>query len=567
MKEKAKKSAAGKTQGQIKKNTVPSAAKALKRTRVEVAAHQLRPAPWNPRLEVTSESVADITASILKVGLIQPLVVIKDPAKEPFGGVDFYLIVAGHRRYRACVDAGLYPIPCDVLECDPVDAKHITMIENLQRKDADPLLESDLIAGLLDGGMTQAEIAAETGRGEKWVARRANLRKLSPSWRKRVKDGENIAIDCLEHVAAYPTALQEELKKEHGPYYKSKDAPLTWGDIRNAFANKSHSLRDALFDTSKCLSCAKNSGCCPGLFDDVEIGEGAQLGRCLDGKCWKDSTKAHVADVVAKKEAKGCTVIKSEPCKVGAYCVTTKRPTKTNTVLYVYKDYSGNLIMEYGVPPKKKRSSSTANGLTAATEAERAEERAKRERNKVIRKLAEWCGKPAEDGETASSDGEASNLALLLEDFFADPMHPGCAKPDAPFVVQEAFRGIDTWHFQGCKTDKTQCAIAHLFGHLAPPLGLWTRAVAAELVKQLDPSKCEGFRAAHNAELLFTMFPDEILRAIGANSYGAICGETPLEKFRDPEIKWTEDIKESIDYNMDDEDLDLDGEDEEGDAE
>lgn len=156
-------------------------AKALERKRIEVAAHQLRSAPWNPRPEITSESVADITASIREIGLIQPLVVMKDPEKKPVGGVDFYLVVAGHRRFKACVDAGLSPIPCDVIDCDVPMAKRVTMIENLQRKDVDPLMEADLIAGLIEGGMTQAEIAAETGRGEKWVARRANLVKLSKS--------------------------------------------------------------------------------------------------------------------------------------------------------------------------------------------------------------------------------------------------------------------------------------------------------------------------------------------------------------------------------------------------
>lgn len=541
MKKKAKKSAAGKTQGQIKKNTVPSAAKALKRTRVEVAAHQLRPAPWNPRPEVTSESVADITASILKVGLIQPLVVIKDPAKEPFGGVDFYLIVAGHRRYRACVDAGLYPIPCDVLECDPVDAKHITMIENLQRKDADPLLESDLIAGLLDGGMTQAEIAAETGRGEKWVARRANLRKLSPSWRKRVKDGENIAIDCLEHVAAYPTALQEELKKEHGPYFKSKDAPLTWGDIRHAFANKSHSLRDALFDTSKCLSCAKNSGCCPGLFDDVEIGEGAQLGRCLDGKCWKDSTEAHVADVVAKKEAKGCTVIKREPCKVGAYCVTTKRPTKANTVLYVYKDYSGNSIMEYGAPPAK-------NGSTAESEAERAEKRAKRERNKAIRHLAEIC----------ASNG---NLAGWMKCLFRDSL-------SAPFVIQNLFMGLDKYRLAGTETHIDESALAYALGITWPhtlPDKYWD-AVASAVIANTNPSK-NDWTASSNAKRLVVLFPVELENAgLTTEESERIIPQESRQELVAIAVNWNERAEEPDGEDLDDDDED-ESKDEEGDAE
>ena len=322
-------------------------AKALGRTRIEVAAHQLRPAPWNPRPEITSESVADITASIREIGLIQPLVVIKDPDKKPHKGVDFYLVVAGHRRFRACVDAGLSPIPCDVIDCDVATAKRVTMIENLQRKDVDPLMEADLIAGLIEGGMTQAEIAAETGRGEKWVARRANLRKLSSSWRKRVADGEQITIDCLEHIAAYPEKIQEKCKNARGGYYGEA---ISWSSIRYEFRRESRDLRDVFFDTEKCRHCPNNTGCCPDLFDEDSRNS---LGQCLDAKCYAAKIDEAVSDAVAKAEKKGRVIVRTAPYKYRIYG-ETKRPTKTNTALYVYTDGSGNKVMEYAAPPPQE---------------------------------------------------------------------------------------------------------------------------------------------------------------------------------------------------------------------
>ena len=283
-------------------------AKKLVRTRIEVAAHQLRGAPWNPRPEITSESVADITASIRDIGLIQPLVVIRDPVKPPCKGVDFYLVVAGHRRFRACVDAKLSPIPCDVIDCDVATAKHVTMIENLQRKDADPLMEADLIAGLIADGMTQAEIAAETGRGEKWVARRANLVKLSESWRKRVFDGEQITIDCLEHVAAYPEEIQEKCKDAQGGYYGAPEGTLTWHGIKWQFQRESRSLKDSIFDATACTRCPNNTGCSPDLFDDT----GDILGTCLDAKCFAAKVDEAVNNVVAKAEKSGRTVVRNK---------------------------------------------------------------------------------------------------------------------------------------------------------------------------------------------------------------------------------------------------------------
>ena len=373
-------------------------ARKLGRTRIEVAAHQLRPAPWNPRPEITSESVADITASVREIGLIQPLVVIKDPDKPSYKGVDFYLIVAGHRRYRACVDAKHYPIPCDLIDCDVATAKRITMIENLQRKDVDPLMEADLIAGLLEGGMTQAEIAAETGRGEKWVARRANLVKLSKSWRKRVADGKRITIDCLEHIAAYPEEIQEKCKDAQGGYYgTSDDGSLTWRGVKWQFQRESRDLRDAIFDATACTRCPNNTGCYPDLFDDA----GDKLGKCLDAKCFAAKVDEAVNDVVAKAEKRGRTVVRNkQPYQCGAYG-GTKRPTKTNTALYIYTDANGRKMFEYAAPPPKtdadaKRAAKEER--KAAREAKHRERLLREARDEAAEKFEQWIDEHKKDG-------------------------------------------------------------------------------------------------------------------------------------------------------------------------
>ena len=186
---------------------VPSAAKATSavkftRERHELAVRELTPAPWNPRGEIPTESVADLVASIAAVGVIEPIVVMSSAKHGK------YIIIAGHRRVKAAELAGLDKIPADVLVgVDVTTAKHMTFIENLQRRDADPILESNLVAELVADGMTTDEIAAEIGRDRKWVLRRKNLSNLSPSWRKRVAKGENITTDCLEHIAAYPVEI------------------------------------------------------------------------------------------------------------------------------------------------------------------------------------------------------------------------------------------------------------------------------------------------------------------------------------------------------------------------
>ena len=388
-------------------------AKSLARTRIEVAAHQLRSAPWNPRPEITSESVADITASIREVGLIQPLVVIKDPVKEAYQGVDFYLVVAGNRRFRACVDAGLLPIPCDLIDCDVQTAKRVTMIENLQRKDVDPLMEADLIAGLIEGGMTQAEIAAETGRGERWVARRANLRKLSKSWRKRVASGEKITVDCLEHVAAYPEEIQEKCKDAKGYYYTRIDSSLLWIDVKSSFVRESRSLFHALFPQGDCLKCPNNTGCCPDLFDDV-ASSGPSLGNCLDAKCFASKTEQAISDAVEKAEKLGRTVVKNrQPYQVGVYG-STPRPTKTNTALYVFTDANGRKVMEYAALPPEKDAEAEKKAKAKRREDKKREKLIDMARIEAQEKFDEWFSERKADGKWPKWI-----IDIALDDFYA----------------------------------------------------------------------------------------------------------------------------------------------------
>lgn len=327
-------------------NLKPPKAAEYVRRRIDVDVGKVHVAAWNPRGKITPESVADLAASIRTLGMIQPVVCMM----EPNGSLT---LIAGHRRLVAAKLAGLKTIPCEALDgLDEATAKRMTFIENLQRADADPLLEAELVGSLVKSGMTHAEIAAETGRGEKWVARRANLVNLSPSWRKRAKGSEQITIDCLEHVAAYPMEIQEKLKDARvNYYYGGGNEVLTWSNVKWEFLRETRDLKEVLFDTEKCRTCPMNTGCCHDLFDD-EVSKDA-LGKCLDAKCYGEQTEQAVADAEAKAEKRGSKVVKKSPYQCGVYGSATKRPTKTNTVLYVYNDSMGKKTMEWAPPPPK----------------------------------------------------------------------------------------------------------------------------------------------------------------------------------------------------------------------
>lgn len=138
-----------KTITQTETPTTPAPAQ-YERKRMEVAIGALKPATWNPRVKITPESVADLVGSIKSLGVIEPLVAMENMT-----------LISGHRRLAAAKLAGLETVPCDILVgVDDMTAQRMTIIENLQRKDADPLLESELVGRLAKSGMTQTEIAA-----------------------------------------------------------------------------------------------------------------------------------------------------------------------------------------------------------------------------------------------------------------------------------------------------------------------------------------------------------------------------------------------------------------------
>ena len=373
-------------------NIKPPQAAEYERRRFDVNVDDVRIAAWNPRGKITPESVADLAASIKTLGLIQPIVCMM----ERNGNLT---LIAGHRRLMAAKLAGLKTIPCEALDgVDEATAKRMTFIENLQRRDADPLLEAELVESLVKAGMTLAEIAAETGRGERWVARRANLVNLSPSWRKRAKGGEQITIDCLEHVAAYPIDVQEKCKDVSGSCYYGSRGELAWHDIKWVFQREVRDLQNAIFDATACTRCPNNTGCCPDLFDDA----GDKLGKCMDAKCFTQKTEQVVDDAVSKAEAKGRTVVKNkQPYQCGVYG-TTKRPTKTNTALYVFTDCNGNRVIEYAAPPPPME-----QGRKAMSKEERQAEREAKKRMELLRtaqdeaasKFDDWVDERAKEND------------------------------------------------------------------------------------------------------------------------------------------------------------------------
>lgn len=475
-----------------------------KRTELEVA--KLKVAPWNPRPKITPESVADLASSIRSLGVIEPLVAMMDAD----GGAT---LLSGHRRLAAAKVAKLDKVPCDILVgIDEPTAKRMTFIANLQRKDADPLLESELVGGLVKSGMTQDEIAAETGRGREWVARRLNLSRLSKSWRKRVKDGEQITTDCLEHVAAYPEEVQERLK--NADRYNGSGA-LRWCDIEGQFSRETQDLKKVPFDRTPCKTCPNNTGCSPELFD--WDGKPATFGKCLDSKCYKRNVADAVKATIADAKAAGATVKESENHPDYSISLQSK-PDKKHDTLYVWKDYSGETQMQWGESPKQGK---PGGGMS---DEEKELRRIKIAANKARRKLAAWC---------------ETNLAGVIAANYTVDVHVALA-------FQKVFGIGCEWRVFGSQTNTEDAARAYLLDPGAQdfaPMERWASLAAAEIAAKMVKPEI----GARYAQLLIAILPPAAC-ALTDEERQLVASDEMVLKLREPvKVVWASSSTEADD--------------------
>jgi ParB family chromosome partitioning protein len=150
----------------------------------EIPVDQIRPNPRQPRHRADPDDLAELAQSIRAHGVIQPVVV----TREPSGG---YVLIAGERRWTAAMQAGLTQIPAVVKEATPQQMLELALVENVQRSDLNPLEEAAAYQQLVDEfGLTQEEVARRAGRSRSSVANSLRLLGLPDVVREALARGE-----------------------------------------------------------------------------------------------------------------------------------------------------------------------------------------------------------------------------------------------------------------------------------------------------------------------------------------------------------------------------------------
>lgn len=134
----------------------------------QVSLGSIVPSPLQPRREFAREALEELVDSIRQRGIIQPLIV--RPAQGQFE------LIAGERRWRAAKEVGLSEAPVIVRQASDLEVLELSLIENLQRADLNPIEEAQAYARLAsEFGMSQEEIAAKVGKSRASVANAMRL--------------------------------------------------------------------------------------------------------------------------------------------------------------------------------------------------------------------------------------------------------------------------------------------------------------------------------------------------------------------------------------------------------
>lgn len=186
-------------------NSAPAAGgKAKEGDVLSIEVSKIEPNPYQPRVTFDEQALAELSASIKALGLIQPITVrlVSD---------DRYQIISGERRFRATKMAGLTTIPAYVRTADETSMLEMAIVENVQRSDLDPIETAMSYQRLIDEcHLTQEQMAERIGKSRVAVTNHLRLLKLPAKVQYDVKVG-NISVGHAKVLLGVEDAVVQEI--------------------------------------------------------------------------------------------------------------------------------------------------------------------------------------------------------------------------------------------------------------------------------------------------------------------------------------------------------------------
>src|SRR5271154_647923 len=149
---------------------------------LQVDIDLIDPSPYQPRTRFREEALEELSRSIQATGIVQPLVVRRIGPR--------FQLIAGERRWRAAQRASLRRVPAVVREVADEMALEMTLVENLQREDLNPIEQARAFQRLTDGfHLTQEQVAERTGKDRATIANSLRLLNLDEPIQELLEDG------------------------------------------------------------------------------------------------------------------------------------------------------------------------------------------------------------------------------------------------------------------------------------------------------------------------------------------------------------------------------------------
>ena len=184
-----------------------------KKKSVSCGIEELRPNRYQPRKMFNDNKQKELIASIKNSGIIQPIIVRK--------AVNGYEIIAGERRWRAAQASGLKDVPIVIREATDKEAAEMSLIENIQREELNPLEEANAYVTLIDSfKLSQEAVAMQVGKDRSTIANTVSLLKLPAKIQNALLENKISAghARCLlacssteEQIAALALILKKDL--------------------------------------------------------------------------------------------------------------------------------------------------------------------------------------------------------------------------------------------------------------------------------------------------------------------------------------------------------------------
>jgi ParB family chromosome partitioning protein len=187
---------------------------ALRGSVVQLAVDRLVPNPDQPRKNFDLTELQELADSITRLGIIEPIIV-ADAGDSVTMGDGSYIIIAGERRTRAARLAGLTEVPAIVCDYSDQQRLEVSLIENIQRSDLNPIEEATAYKNLMDfSQLSQEELAVRVGKSRSAVTNALRLLKLAADMQKSVEIGDISPGHARALLSVMEKKQREQLFKE-----------------------------------------------------------------------------------------------------------------------------------------------------------------------------------------------------------------------------------------------------------------------------------------------------------------------------------------------------------------